>query len=159
MTPHSKHRRAFMAWSLAVTAGFVLPARADEVAPADTKRIQAVVRDQLAAFAADDAKRAFGFASDALQRHFGSADRFMAMVRTSYPVVVRPASVAFLRPELVDGQWTQGVHLTDDAGVRWLAVYLMERGAKGKAWRIGGCTLLPAPGLVAGIPLTSTARA
>ena len=149
-----------MAGLLAGAAGLVVPARADDVAPADTKRIQAVIRDQLAAFAASDAKRAFGFASDALQRQFGSADRFMAMVRSSYPVVVRPASVAFLRPELVDGQWTQGVHLTDDAGVRWLAVYLMERGANGKAWRIGGCTLVPSSGQSARAqPATSTARA
>lgn len=134
-----------MAWPLVFTAALVLPSLADEVAPADTKRIQAVVRDQLAAFAADDAARAFGHASAALQRQFGSADRFMAMVRTAYPVVYRPSSVAFLRPELTDGQWTQGVHLTDAQGARWLAVYVMQRDG-GKGWRIGGCTLVPAPG-------------
>ena len=142
----SPTRRSLIVVCLASAAPW---ARADEVAPTDAKRMQAIVRDQLAAFAADDAKRAFGFASVALQRQFGSADRFMAMVRTSYPVVVRPAAVAFLRPELLDGQWTQGVHLTDDAGVRWLAVYRMERSADGKAWRIGGCTLVPASGRTA----------
>lgn len=150
-----------MAWPLAVTAGLVVPARADEVAPADTKRIQAVVSDQLAAFAADDAARAFGHASAALQRQLGgSAERFMAMERSAYPVVYRPASVAFLRPERIAGQWTQGVHLTDAQGERWLAVYVMERAAPGQPWRIGGCTLVPATGRTAALPaLTSTARA
>ena len=153
-------RRSLIVIAVAAAAAAARGAAAADVAPADARQIQAVVRDQLAAFAADDAKRAFGFASDALQRQFGSADRFMAMVRSSYPVVVRSASVAFLRPERVDGQWTQGVHLTDDSGVRWLAVYLMERGAKGKAWRIGGCTLVPASGRSARArPATSTARA
>lgn len=142
-TPLMKRR----AW-LGLAAALAFGARAADLSPADTKRIQAVVRDQLAAFAADDATRAFGHASAALQRQFGSAQRFMAMVRTAYPVVYRPASVAFLRPELTDGQWTQGVHLTDAQGARWLAVYLMQR-ESGKGWRIGGCTLVPAPGQTA----------
>ncbi len=86
---------------------------------AEARRIQAVIADQLAAFAADDAPRAFRHASAALQRQLGgSAERFMAMVRTAYPPVYRPASIAYLRPERLDGQWTQGVHLTDAQGVR-----------------------------------------
>ncbi|MEO6409743.1 MAG: DUF4864 domain-containing protein [Burkholderiaceae bacterium] len=156
MKPPLLTRRSLIVFGLTSASPM---AQAEEVAPADAKRIQAIVRDQLAAFAADDAKRAFGFASVALQRQFGSADRFMAMVRSAYPVVIRPASVAFLRPELVEGQWTQGVHLTDNAGARWLAVYRMERGAGGKLWRIGGCTLVPASGHIAGATFTSTARA
>ena len=139
-------RRALLliaAFGLAATAG------ADEVPAAEAKRIQAVITDQLAAFAADDARRAFAHASAALQRQFGDAERFLAMVRTAYPVVYRPASVAFLRPELTDGQWTQGLHLTDAQGARWLAVYVMERAAAGKPWRIAGCTVVPAPGRVA----------
>ena len=125
------------------------PAFADELAAADVKRIQAVISDQLAAFAADDARRAFAHASPALQRQFGDAARFLAMVRKSYPVVYRPASVAFLRPERSEGQTTQSLHLTDAQGARWLAVYLMERGAAGQPWRIGGCTVVPASGRVA----------
>ncbi len=125
------------------------PAFADEVPAAEVKRIQAVIADQLAAFAADDARRAFGHASPALQRQFGDAQRFMTMVRTSYPVVYRPASVAFLRPELIQGQATQSLHLTDAQGARWLAVYVMERGPAGAPWRIGGCTVVPASGRTA----------
>ena len=150
-------RRALLVGALAAC----LPAQADEVPAAEARRIQAVISDQLAAFAADDAARAFGHASAALQRQLGgSAEYFMSMVRSAYPVVYRPASVAFLRPERIDGQWTQGVHLTDAQGARWLAVYRMEREAPGRPWRIGGCTLVPANGLTAARPgLTSTARA
>ncbi len=139
-------RRALLLAGACVLFG---PAFADEVSAADARRIQAVIADQLAAFAADDARRAFGHASPALQRHFGDAGRFMAMVRSAYPVVYRPASVAFLRPERSQGQWTQGVHLTDGQGARWLAVYVMERRAAGAAWRIGGCTVVPATGRTA----------
>ena len=139
-------RRALL---LIAAFGLAGTAFADEVPAAEARRIQAVISDQLAAFAADDARRAFAHASPALQRQFGDAERFLAMVRTAYPVVYRPASVAFLRPELTDGQWTQGLHLTDGQGARWLAVYVMERGATGKPWRIAGCTVVPAPGRVA----------
>lgn len=140
-------------------AATLLPlARADEVAPAEARRIQAVIADQLAAFRADDAPRAYRHATAALQRQFGSAERFLAMVRATYPVVYRPASVAFLLPERTAGQWTQGLHLTDAQGARWLAVYVMER-EPGKPWRIAGCTLVPAPGRVARAGVTSTARA
>jgi hypothetical protein len=146
----SATRRAWLLRAACVAlAGAASHVPAAEVAPADAKRIRAVIEDQLAAFAADDAARAFGHASASLQRRFGSADRFLAMVRSAYPVVHRPAAVAFLRPELVDGQWNQGVHLTDARGERWLAVYVMERQPDRRHWRIASCTLVPAPGQTA----------
>ena len=49
----------------------------------------------------------------------------------------------------------EGVHLTDAQGARWLAVYVMERGAAGAPWRIGGCTVLPASGRMAFLPSPS----
>ena len=152
-------RRRALVLLLIAACGLAGTSFADEVPAAEARRIQAVITDQLAAFAADDARRAFAHASAALQRQFGDAERFLAMVRTAYPVVYRPATVAFLRPELTDGQWTQGLHLTDARGARWLAVYVMERGATGKPWRIAGCTVVPAPGRVARAVVTSTAPA
>src|ERR1700754_3285833 len=66
------------------------PAQAAEVSAADAKAARAVIEGQLAALAADDAKRAFGFAAPELREYFGTPENFIEMVRTSYPVVYRP---------------------------------------------------------------------
>lgn len=120
-------------------------ARAEPVSASDAKAVRAIVEAQLAAFAADDAKRAFSYAAPAIREMFGTPDRFMEMVRAGYPVVYRPASVVFLNPEWVQGQLVQGVHLTDASGALWLAVYQLERQAD-KSWRISGCNVLPSSG-------------
>ena len=139
--------RAFA--SLLLAAAFALfatsVARAEPVSADDTRAVRAVVEAQLAAFAADDAKRAFSYAAPSIREMFGSPDRFMEMVRTGYPVVYRPASVIFLNPEWVQGQLVQGVHLTDASGNLWLAVYQLER-QPDKSWRISGCTAQPSSG-------------
>ncbi|HEY4956607.1 MAG TPA: DUF4864 domain-containing protein, partial [Caldimonas sp.] len=104
-----------------------------------------VVEAQLAAFAADDAKRAFSYAAPSIREMFGTPERFVAMVRAGYPVVYRPASVNFLLPVRVEGQIVQGVHLTDGEGALWLAIYRLER-QPDKSWRISGCEVQPASG-------------
>ena len=111
------------------------------VSAADMRTARAVVQAQLDAFAADDAPRAFSYAAPRLREAIGSADRFMAMVRTSYPVVYRPASVAFLVPEWLDRELIQGVHFTDEQGGLWLAVYRLQR-QRDNSWRIAGCELI-----------------
>ncbi|MGZ5267006.1 MAG: DUF4864 domain-containing protein [Caldimonas sp.] len=123
----------------------VAPARAEPVSADDTRAVRAVVQGQLAAFAADDAKRAFSYAAPAIREMFGTPDRFMEMVRAGYPVVYRPAAVVFLNPEWVQGQIVQGVHLTDSSGGLWLAIYRLERQAD-KSWRINGCDVQPSSG-------------
>ena len=137
--------RCLLPFLLAVAA-FASPAvRAEPVSPADTRSARAVVEAQLAAFAADDAKGAFSYAAPAIREMFGTADRFMAMVRSGYPVVYRPATVSFLHPEWNDRELVQGVHLTDAKGSLWLAVYRLERQAD-RSWRINGCDVQPAAG-------------
>lgn len=121
------------------------PASAEPASAADTKSVRGIVEAQLAAFAADDAKRAFSYAAPSIRAMFGSAEQFMAMVRGGYPVVYRPASVTFLNPEWVQGQLVQGVHLTDASGALWLAIYRLERQAD-KSWRISGCEVQPSAG-------------
>jgi hypothetical protein len=120
-------------WAL----GAALPARAAEVTPAQAKEMRAVVQAQLAAFAADDSKRAFSFAAPAIRRMFVTPENFMTMVRTGYPVVYRPASVSFLKPAVVDGHYLQGVQMTDADGGVWLAIYQLQR-QKSKRWLIHG---------------------
>ena len=116
------------------------PVSADEA-----KAMRAVVEGQLAAFAADDAKRAFSYAAPSIREMFGTPDRFMEMVRTGYPVVYRAASVIFLVPLRSQGQLFQGVQLTDADGSLWLATYRLERQPDG-SWRISGCDVQPSSG-------------
>ena len=128
----------------AVLAG--LPALGADVPAAEARRVRAVIEAQLAAFRADDAARAYSFATPALREQFGSAERFMAMVRETYAVVYRPASVAFLAPERAGEEVLQGVQMTDADGRAWLAVYRLQR-QPDRAWRIGGCSLQPRAGV------------
>jgi hypothetical protein len=129
----------------------VLPAAdavAADVGAAQARQMQAVIQAQLDAFAADDAKRAFSFAAPKVREVFGSAERFMAMVRSGYPVVYRPAAVSFFKPQAVDGGFIQRVQLTDESGAVWLATYQLER-QRDRSWRISGCEVVPSEGLVA----------
>jgi hypothetical protein len=128
-------------------ASFNGTAQAADVSAADAKAARAVIEGQLAALAADDAKRAFGYATPALREYFGTPENFIEMVRTSYPVVYRPVSVAFLKPQWVEGELVQGVHMSDDHGVLWLALYRLQR-QKNKSWRISACQIVPAEGRV-----------
>jgi hypothetical protein len=132
----------------AATLGLALPSRADDLDAADASSVRAVIEAQLAAFAQDDAPRAFSFATPRLRASFGSADNFMDMVRRSYPVVYRHATVAFLKPEVADGVVMQAVHFTDDTGVLWIALYQLER-QQDKSWRISGCHAVQTEGRAA----------
>jgi hypothetical protein len=126
---------------LALTLG----ASAEPVSEADSRAARTIVNAQLEAFAKDDAKRAFSYAAPSIRAMFGTPERFLAMVRTGYPVVYRAAGVTFLIPLQVDGDLVQGVHLTDGAGALWLATYRLERQPDG-TWRIAGCGVQPATG-------------
>lgn len=118
---------------------------ADVLARADARQVRAVVEAQLDAFARDDAARAFSYAAPSIQSMFGDAGRFMDMVRRSYPVVYRPASVAFLVPEADGDEVVQPVHFTDAQGMLWLALYHLER-QPDRSWRISGCVVAPSSG-------------
>ena len=127
----------FLASMISISAA----AQPAPVSDADMRSARAVVQAQLDAFAADDGPRAFSFATQGLREMFGSADRFMAMVRAGYPVVYRPASVAFLVPEWLYRELIQGVHFTDEQGGLWLALYRLQR-QRDNSWRINGCELV-----------------
>ena len=134
----------FVLWLGLALAGLTPAALADQPAvPAPSaKAVQLIVRAQLDAFAADDAKRAYSYAAANIQQMFGTADNFMEMVRTTYPVVYRPASVTFLTPKPQGKVVVQPVHMADGRGATWIAVYRLEQ-QKDKSWRIAGCVLVP----------------
>jgi Domain of unknown function (DUF4864) len=121
--------------------------QAGEVPAQEVRNVRAVIEGQFAAFAADDANGAFAYATPGLREMFGSADRFIEVVRASYAAVYRHETVAFLKPEADGAGLVQGVHLTDADGTLWLAVYRLER-QRDRSWRIAACRLLPARGQV-----------
>ena len=136
-------RRALL---FALPAAFValqlmLPVQAAVLSAKDEKAVQTVVQSQLAAFAKDDADKAFSYAAPELRKSFGTSGVFMAMVKGSYPVVYRPASVAFLKAEGSDNDAVQNVQMLDASGASYLAVYSLQR-QKDKTWRISGCTVV-----------------
>jgi hypothetical protein len=92
-----------------------------------------------------DAERAYSYASTAIRTQFADAAAFMAMVRSGYPMVVRPASVTFFQPSSVDGAVLQKVQLRDRAGRLWRATYQLEQQAA-VGWRINGCVVVPDSG-------------
>ncbi len=109
----------------------------------DASAVRKVIRAQLEALAANDAERAFSYASTSIRAQFGDSAAFMAMVRSGYPMVVRPAAVAFLQAQVGDDAQapvSQPVQLRDRAGRTWRATYLLER-QDGAGWRISGCVV------------------
>jgi Domain of unknown function (DUF4864) len=117
------------------------------LAEPDARAVRQVVQAQLDAFAADDAERAFSYASASIRGQFGDASTFAAMVRSGYPMVVRPTAVSFFQAQAQSGaevaQVTvrQNVQLRDREGRLWMATYVLERQA-GAGWRINGCVVV-----------------
>jgi hypothetical protein len=136
-------RFLLLLWALCFAASLAAQTPARRLSMADTKAVRAVVQAQLDAFAADDAVRAFSFASPGIQAQFQTPDNFMGMVRASYPMVYRPAQVAFLHPELAGDLVVQKVQITDQQGARWLALYSLHR-QETRDWRISSCIVLRA---------------
>ena len=109
----------------------------------DARAVRQVVEGQLDALAADDAVRAFSYASASIRAQFGDATHFMAMVQVGYPMVVRPAAVSFFQAQTVvgaPGTVSQAVQMRDREGRLWMATYLLER-QTGAGWRISGCVV------------------
>ena len=134
--------------ALLLLQAFTIPAHAQALTSADEKNVRAVVEGQLAAFAKDDATKAFSFAAPNVREAVGNAPDFLTMVRRDYPVVYRPASVAFLKVEGKDGDALQRVQMLDASGNSWLALYSLAR-QKDKSWRITGCVVVENKGRMA----------
>ena len=109
--------------------------------------IQSVISDQLKAFNADDASRAYGHAADVIKELFPSQQIFMEMVRMGYPPVYRAREWSFVEPTPLDNGYSQIVRLTDEQGRIWNALYTLERDSTGE-WKITGCRILKSDGTV-----------
>ena len=145
-------RQTFARWVLSLTLALTPWIVAAQAVPApDARAVREVVEAQLKALAADDAVRAFSYASPTIRSQFGDAANFMAMVKSGYPMVVRPAATAYFQPESADGavmqvmQVMQVVQLRSRDGRAWLATYELQRQPDGR-WRINGCSVQPDTG-------------
>lgn len=127
---------------------FSSPAYAEAMTPGDEKSVRNVVEGQLAALAKDDARKAFSYAAPNVREAIGTAESFLTMVRRDYPVVYRPASVAFLKAQGKDGEVVQRVQMLDADGNAWLAIYSLTQ-QKDKSWRITGCAVVANKGRMA----------
>ena len=123
----------------ALLAGLAMPARAaDDVATA-----QGVIRAQEQAFGRDDFATAYSHAAPAIQQIFPDPETFMAMVRKSYAPVWRHRSFEFGEARSAGGRIAQRVHIVDDNGEAWEAMYTLEQQSDGSL-KITGCSLLKA---------------
>ena len=123
---------------LTLLLGLSSPARADDVAAA-----QKVIRSQEQAFARDDAAAAWSHAGPAIQELFPRPEIFMQMVQQGYAPVYRHRSFEFGEAKAAGGEIAQRVHIVDDNGEAWEALYTLERQPDG-SYRIPGCSLLKA---------------
>ena len=115
-------------------------AQAQPLSANDERTIIATVQAQLDAFAQDDAEKAFSFAAPNIQSMVVTADNFLAMVRTQYRVVYRPAAVVFIKPQGQRDNALLRVQMTDSDGAPWIATYALQRQSNA-TWRIAGCVI------------------
>jgi hypothetical protein len=136
------------AWSLIFTAvlfaGLFMSEPPQAAAPKATSPqvVQQVVQQQLQALATEDAGRAFALAAPDLRTQFGNAETFLATVREQYPMLMKPASMLFLKPETDGTIAMQKVRITDVDGASWSLTYLLNR-QQDDQWRISGCVVTP----------------
>ena len=141
-------RLAAMAMAMFSLVMLQATAQAAAFTPADEKSVRSVIQAQLAAFAKDDATQAFSYAAPNVRKAIGTASRFLSMVQNDYPVVYRPATVAFLKANGRDDNVIQRVQMLDAEGESWLAIYSLQR-QKNRTWRITGCSVVENKGRMA----------
>ena len=112
------------------------PATADDVSAA-----QSVIRAQEQAFSRDDAATAYSHAAPEIKQLFPQADMFMQMVQQGYAPVYRHKSFEFGEARSAQSRIAQRVHIVDDNGEAWEAMYTLEQQPDGSL-KITGCSLL-----------------
>jgi hypothetical protein len=127
---------------LLLAAGGTAWAQPDyEPTQADWNSIREVILAQIDAFRQDKDELAFSYAAPGIREQFKTAENFMRMVKTGYPAVYRPASVAFVDTAVEGGIPVQVVQFSDSAGAVWIGLYTMER-QRDRSWKVSGCQLV-----------------
>ena len=145
MTHTLARRRLVAATAASVVVASIAGASfgADAAAPgrADWTAIQTVIDEQLAALAAGDGERAFGYASDGIREQVGDARAFMAMVRSGYADLLGARYREYLEGAVVDGVVIQPLRLVAPDNTVRVALYTMQKDRA--RWRIAGCVIAP----------------
>ena len=121
-----------------LVVGLAAPAFADDVAAA-----QNVIRAQEQAFIRGDAAAAYSHAAPEIKQLFPQADIFLQMVQQAYPPIHRHKSFEFGEARSAGGRIAQRVHIVDENGEAWEAMYTLELQSDGSL-KITGCSLLKA---------------
>ncbi|KZM49744.1 DUF4864 domain-containing protein [Labrenzia sp. OB1] len=132
----------------AAVSTFLLSGAANSEDRLDSGAFQEIIKNQMNAFATDDAGAAFSFAANSLKQRFQTPEFFMEMVRQGYQPVYNPQSVTFGRSMMTKIGPTQEVYVTGPKGKNWLALYSFEEQSDG-SWRISGCYLTKSDGFSA----------
>ena len=136
----SRQSFRFLTLAAMALAALTFQVRAAPLADDEAGKVREVIVAQLSALAVDDAEKAFETATPAVREAIGSSGRFLALVRAAYPMVYRPASVSFHKPEAEDGSVLQLVEIRDDTDKSWLALFALEQ-QPDHTWRISGCVV------------------
>lgn len=137
----------FLTLLASVAAALAFHSAANAATPLDepeAAKVREIIVQQIAALQDDDADKAFETATPAVQAAIGSSNRFLAMVRGAYPMVYRPTSVSFHKPEEEDGSVLQLVEIKDTSDKSWLALFALEQ-QPDQTWRISGCVVAENP--------------
>jgi Domain of unknown function (DUF4864) len=143
MNPVFSRFASLLALAFAAATSSV-PASATPLTDTEADAVRQVVVAQLQAFAEDDADSAFDTATPGVREAIGNPGLFLAMVRGAYPMVYRPATFAFLKPDEEDGTVLQMVTITDGDDKSWIALFALER-QPDASWRISGCVVAENP--------------
>ena len=102
---------------------------------------QSIITQQLQAIAKDDAATAYTQAAPNVQRIFPSPEIFMGMVKGGYAPIYRNKQYNFSESGQDEaGRPYQKVEILGADGVRYTAIYFMERQADG-TWKISGVVM------------------
>jgi hypothetical protein len=112
------------------------------LAASEWSAIRRAIDDQRKALKSGDARKAFSFASPAIQAQFGTPDTFLAMVRNGYGALIAARYVEFLEGAVIEGAVIQPLRLVAPDNSVLVALYTMEKQKDGR-WRIAGCVLAP----------------
>lgn len=136
--------RATLAFALVASLVVVAPVPAPAGDP--NAEIEAVIADQIAAFAREDLDAAFAHAADAIRQKFGTPENFGHMVRQGYPMIWRPSRYEWRALEVrAGGVYLKTVIFEDTAGIAYEAEYVMGR--TDGVWRIRAVSLRRLPGV------------
>ncbi|MBO6893164.1 MAG: DUF4864 domain-containing protein [Roseibium sp.] len=124
----------------ALVGTLLMSGAAQSEATLDAGAFQKIIKNQMSAFASNNARAAFSYATSTLQQRFKTPEFFMEMVRQGYQPVYQPRSVTFGQSKMTKIGPTQEVFVTGPKGKDWLALYTFEQEEDG-SWRISGCFL------------------